>query len=46
MKKEENTLLLEQIIRGLEEIQKVEIRSRKTAKFLFLLILTTTLYLS
>lgn len=46
MKKEENTLLLEQIIRGLEEIQEVEIRSRKTAKFLFLLILATTLYLS
>lgn len=46
MKKEENTLLLEQIVRGLEEIQEVEIRSRKTAKFLFLLILATTLYLS
>lgn len=46
MKKEENTLLLELIIRGLEEIQEVEIRSRKTAKFLFLLILATTLYLS
>lgn len=46
MKKKENTLLLKQIIKRLEEIQEAEIISRKTAKILFLLILATTLYLS
>ena len=46
MKKEENTLLLEQIIKRLEEIQEAEIISRKIAKILFQLILAATLYLS
>ena len=45
MKKEENTLLLEQIIKRLEEIQEAEIISRKIAKILFQLILAATLYL-
>ena len=46
MKKEENPLLLEQIIKRLEEIQEAEIISRKIAKILFQLILAATLYLS
>ena len=46
MKKEENTLLLEQIIKRLEAIQEAEIISRKIAKILFQLILAATLYLS
>lgn len=45
MKKEENTLLLEQIIKRLEAIQEAEIISRKIAKILFQLILVATLYL-
>jgi hypothetical protein len=45
MKKEENTLLLEQIIKRLEAIQEAEIISRKIAKILFQLILAATLYL-
>lgn len=46
MEKEKNTPILEQIIKRLEKIQEVEIRSRKTAKILFWLILVNTLYLS
>lgn len=46
MGKEKNTPILEQIIKRLEKIQEVEIRSRKTAKILFWLILVNTLYLS
>ena len=45
MKKEENTLLLEQIIKRLEAIQEDEIISRKIAKILFQLILAATFYL-
>ncbi len=45
MKKEENTLLLEQIIKRLEAIQEAEIISRKIAKILFQLILAATFYL-
>ena len=39
MKKEENNLLLEKIIKRLEAIQEAEIISRKIAKILFQLIL-------
>lgn len=44
MEKEKNTPILEQIIKRLEKIQEVEIRSRKTAKILFWLILVNILF--
>ena len=45
MEKEKDTPILELIIKGLEEFQKIEIISRKRAKILFWLILAATLYL-
>jgi|GEM_PF-590152 len=45
MEKKGKTPILEGIIKGLEEIQEVEIRSRKRAKILFRLILVATFYL-
>ena len=45
MEKEKDTPILELIIKGLEEFQKIEIISRKIAKILFWLILAATLYL-